>query len=335
MTTALTMFLQQLTPGAAQQYKNLEIIPLLGANGAPVDYLTLDEAMQEGVLTIQEVDEAGQVPTLQVKNASAHKVLLLDGEELVGAKQNRVLNTTLLLAPQSVTFIPVSCIERGRWNYRGREFRSPERTMSAELRRKKNRSVHFCLRNFGAYHSDQGEIWQEIEAKFYRANVEPSPTQALSDLCEIMENASQDYLRHFSPEASQVGLAAAVDGALAGVDLLDRADTYRRLHRKLVASYVMDALETADRAPEPGVSTLAQALGPFLAEAAAAPVERRQSVALGWDLRLETTHVIGAGLEFEEQILHLSLFPHQNDTRREVRERPLRQASQRRRQMRG
>jgi len=335
MTSALTTFFQQLTPGPAQSYRNLEILALLAASDVQVDYLTLDEALQAGVLTVQEVDEAGQVPTLRVKNASAQKVLLLDGEELVGAKQNRVLNATLLLAPHSVTIIPVSCIERGRWHYRGREFRSPERTMSAQLRRKKNLSVHSCLRNFGAYHSDQGQIWEEIEAKFARANVSPSPTQALSDLCEIMGDASEDYLRHFTPAANQVGLAAAIDGVLAGVELLGRADTCRRLHRKLVASYVLDALETAKNGRETGPAILSQVISPFLAEAAAAPVERRRSVALGWDLRLEATSVIGAGLEYEEQILQLSLFPRESESGGERSDRPLRPASLRRRRMLG
>jgi len=59
-------------------------------------------------------------------------ILILDGEELVGAKQNRVVNTTLLIAAASSTVIPVSCVEQGRWDYDSPDFRSELRMMPPE-----------------------------------------------------------------------------------------------------------------------------------------------------------------------------------------------------------
>jgi hypothetical protein len=47
---------------------------------------------------ITEVSEGGSVPNLRVINKTPHHVLLFDGEELKGAKQNRILNTTILIA---------------------------------------------------------------------------------------------------------------------------------------------------------------------------------------------------------------------------------------------
>jgi hypothetical protein len=44
------------------------------------------------------VSEGGSVPNLRVINKTPHHVLLFDGEELKGAKQNRILNTTILIA---------------------------------------------------------------------------------------------------------------------------------------------------------------------------------------------------------------------------------------------
>jgi len=60
---------------------------------------------------ITEVTESGSVPFLQVANGADRPLLLLDGEELIGAKQNRILNTTVLVAGHTEVTIPVSCVE--------------------------------------------------------------------------------------------------------------------------------------------------------------------------------------------------------------------------------
>lgn len=53
------------------------------------------EALEKQVLVISEVSKEGYVPELKVGNKRKIPVLLLGGEELAGAKQNRVLNTTM------------------------------------------------------------------------------------------------------------------------------------------------------------------------------------------------------------------------------------------------
>ena len=63
-----------------------------------------------------EVSRGGSVPELKVVNKSDRMLLILDGEELVGAKQNRIVNTTILIAGNTATVIPVSCVEQGRWS---------------------------------------------------------------------------------------------------------------------------------------------------------------------------------------------------------------------------
>ena len=57
------------------------------------------------------------MPDLKVINKSEVMVLILDGEELVGAKQNRIVNTTILIPAKETVLIPVSCVEQGRWSY--------------------------------------------------------------------------------------------------------------------------------------------------------------------------------------------------------------------------
>jgi hypothetical protein len=99
----------------------LAVTPLLAPSLDDPDWLTLEEAGDRARVT--EVSEAGSVPFLKVANRADRPHLLLDGEELLGAKQNCILNTTVLVDAHTEVTIPVSCVEQGRWGYRGRQFR--------------------------------------------------------------------------------------------------------------------------------------------------------------------------------------------------------------------
>jgi hypothetical protein len=313
MDTPVKEFLSQIKVGAKQSHKNMTLYCLLSAHEAPVDFLTLDEALDTEALVITEVNEGGSVAQLKVANKSDQKVLMLDGEELVGAKQNRVLNVTILVAPQSETVIPVSCVEQGRWSYRSRQFGSESRAMSAQLRKRKSVGVTENLRHGRHFSSDQGAVWEEIEKKYCRMAAEPSPTMAMADLYESQKDFSSEYMKSFHPVDKQIGMVVFIDGQVAGVELLVKFDTFKKTHSKLVNSYVMDALETANSGATSGERSLKAKSTKLLEEAQLARIDARKSVALGKDLRLESHGLMGAGLEFEGQILQLSIFSRENE----------------------
>ena len=75
----------------------LHVYGLRWSPPASVDYVILSEAMEEGDLEVSEVSEAGSVPNLQVVDRGDHEVLLLAGEILVGAKQNRAINASMMI----------------------------------------------------------------------------------------------------------------------------------------------------------------------------------------------------------------------------------------------
>jgi len=102
--------IQSISFGKKTTFQNLAIVPILGAGEVQPDYLTLDEALANGSIEVTEVSETGHVPELKVVVKGAASVLLLDGEELVGAMQNRVLNLT----PRTGTpHDHYSCLVRG------------------------------------------------------------------------------------------------------------------------------------------------------------------------------------------------------------------------------
>src|SRR5262249_7480967 len=104
-------------------------------------YQTLDEALAGDTLEITETSEGGSVPLLKVLNRGNEPVFFMAGEQLVGAKQNRILNTSILAAAQCELMIPVSCVEAGRWRYSSPKFASPGTMSHGKLRKMLSRHV--------------------------------------------------------------------------------------------------------------------------------------------------------------------------------------------------
>jgi len=330
MKNPVQEFLSGIKVGAKQSHNNMTLYCLLSAQDAAVDFQTLDDALSGDFLLITEITEEGAVPGLRVRNESDWKVLLLDGEELVGAKQNRVLNVTILLAPKSETIIPVSCVEQGRWSYRTRRFSSDSRSMSAYLRKKKAETVAMNLRQGQHFRSDQGAVWREIEDKYERMNARRSPTMAMADLYEEHRESASDYLKVFHPVSNQLGIAVFIDGTLAGIDIIGKFEAMDKSFSKIVQSYIMDALETVHINKKPCQKSLRLAASKVLESAMGAKLEMRKSVGLGTDLRIDSPKLFGAGLEFEEHVLQLSIFQKNETDTYGFRSRPMMRASRRR-----
>ena len=162
MEKSIQGYLGSLQIGEVQLFKNLAMVPVVSDYDDGLGYITLGEALGAGSIEIREVSEGGSVPELRVVNRAGKMVLILDGEELVGAKQNRIVNTTILVAAGCEIVIPVSCVEQGRWNYKSDVFSSKQRMMSPSIRQVKAKDVNASLRSTGQYRSDQSAIWQEV-----------------------------------------------------------------------------------------------------------------------------------------------------------------------------
>jgi hypothetical protein len=289
--------------GKPQTHRDIVLWPLFASAGSDVPYRTLDEAIQLTEAQVTEVSASDSVPELKVINLSTDPLLILDGEELIGAKQNRVVNATLLLKPKSETIIPVSCTEKGRWRHVSNAFRSSDVVMEMKVRRAKMRSVSDSLKAGSGHASDQGEVWDEIHALHAKA-MHASPTDAMHDLFIERENDLHAALSAFTVEPGQQGLLVSIRGQVVGCDLVSRADAYGRLHGKLVRSYVLDAF--LEKPSEPKADE-AQARE-FLASAATCREERFPSVGCGESVRLQNGHTAGAALVHEATVIHVALF---------------------------
>src|SRR5260370_24270648 len=162
------------------RHESLTVFPLFTEPNGQVEYLLSDEAIQAGSVTVQEVSEGGSVPDLLVENRGDTRVVFLEGEELVGAKQNRILNTSVLLPARSKIKIPVSCVERGRWAYKSRHFGSGGRHSPSKLRHTMKSSVSESVLGGTGHRSDQGKVWEEVDTQQATLGVS-SETLAMED----------------------------------------------------------------------------------------------------------------------------------------------------------
>ena len=106
-------------------YQNIALVQLRAEPATTIPFKPGAPEIQKGGLVITEANEGGVVGKLVAFNATDSLLLLTDSDVLIGAKQNRIINKSMLLAPNSKSLIDVSCIERLRWNYTSKYFSSP------------------------------------------------------------------------------------------------------------------------------------------------------------------------------------------------------------------
>jgi hypothetical protein len=326
--TIIAETLGRVTLEGAVSHRNLGVFPLLGEETGSPDYLILEEALDSGCTRVTEVSEAGSVPELKLVNECEQPVLLLDGEELVGAKQNRILNLTILAPAGKATVIPVSCVEAGRWYHESAEFRSAARAHYSSGRARKAAQVSDSLRVSGSRRSDQGAVWDDIALKSGRMGAE-SRTHAAAAMYEAHRVNLEEFVEALPCRERQVGAVFTINGAVMGLDLFDNPATYARQAGKLVRSYALDAIDARE---EEGSGTEEVARN-FLAEAAAARQDRFPAVGLGEDVRLSGPRLTGAALEAEGRVVHLCAFrlAHDSGGTRSFRGTRMVRASRRRR----
>lgn len=304
----ITSALRGLHIAEPQHFKNMTAYPLLQRDAKPANYLTLDEALARGMARITELSQAGSVPELLLDNQGAVNILVLDGEELIGAKQNRIANLTVLAAAHAKTVLPVSCVEQGRWNYASEEFSAAPRAQFSRGRAEKTAALSSNLRSAGTYAADQGGVWDSIAAKQDRMQVH-SPTGAMKDIYEQHHDGVEAYAMAFTALDEQIGILVAIDGEVRGMDLFDAPDTLEKTLAKIVRSFAIDALESAKAGMQ---QNSVEKANRFLDRVAAADTEVYSGISLGRDVRLSAPLIAGGALVHDQRLIHLATFAMQS-----------------------
>jgi len=270
-----------------------------GALAAPA-YLPGPEADRLGVLRVSETPGGATVPELRVHNTGALPLLLIEGETLVGAKQNRTLDASVLVPAGSVAPIAVSCVEAGRWGAPRASARSP-RHAPTDLRRVKSRT-----RSVPARVADkQAEVWDRI-ARYQADFGVASATHALEDVVESRAADVSSLVAGLEPLADQRGVAVVIGGVPRGIDAFDKPATLASYWDALTAGYALDAVAASEA--DPAAPPAAAAVLALLDRVRGAVRADHATAGLGATATFVGAGVIGSELCWDGAVVHISAF---------------------------
>jgi hypothetical protein len=291
-----------------QRHGPLTVFPLIATRSPSLPFVLMVDALMAGSVKIAELG-SGSVPELVATNSGEAGVLVLDGEQLIGAKQNRTTNRSLILPAKSETRIPVSCMEQGRWHHTGDDFKPTKQSSPSNVRRRAREvEADHAMRTgaapVSALAEAQGAVWSSI-AKQSASVGASSATGALDAVYEARDTDIESWIADFSTNPRQIGLLAFIGERPLGMDVIGCTDLYHAVHGRLIRGYVMDALGV--RTASGGQPGEEQA-HVYLRRVNTARRIASPTVGAG-EYAVLSGGVIGGELSVAEVLVHLSAFP--------------------------
>jgi len=280
-----------------QSHKNMAIIPIKTPPSYKFDILTLKKGFELGLAEVKECEHS-TVNTLIVKNNSVTPLLLVDGEEIIGGDQNRIVNATILIAPNSEEKIPVNCTEHGRWAYKS-EFKQSEYMANYRTRSAKEKAVRANM-------SGQQAVWDSIE-DLEMSRSFSSPTQAMSESYENLKVDLDEFISNFKALDGQTGAVIIIDGEIKGFELFLNSQIYHEYHEKILKSYLID-IDIDDSVFTVNTDVAKN----LIEEALSVEYAAKKSNGLEEAFEFENSEGLGTAYLYKDELIHMSYF--KNDT---------------------
>ena len=295
-TGAIDAYISQFKVGPPKRHANLTLYPIFadGVTVPGVD-LTLDEAMERGLLEIRELKSAEVNRALLVSRAKG-PIFVMGGEMLTGAKQDRIVGDDLIVPAGAELTVPVFCVEHGRWVMKSDTFASASFLASSEVRKARRAA-------------DQSAVWEEVAAEQERLAA-PSATGTLQSVqhSEEVKEQMKPYKRALSDLPIDVGKArgvvACVGSDIIAADVFGSRAVFAQLWPKLLDSYVIDAVgrDAGGRAPD------AVRIKQWLMHVADAERTFKRTPGVGTLCQLTGRSLVGSALLYEGGVVHMELF---------------------------
>ena len=285
--------------------RNLTLVPLiLSRPSGPRDIL-LPEALATGALEVVE-QGSGHVQQVLARNHGPHDVLVLEGDTLVGCKQNRMVAWTVLVAAGTSAPVSVGCMERGRWSAGGGSFSSGAMAVDPLLRRRTKRETNASALSPVGPRMDQSRAWQDVDERLNEWDAVSPSADYHTGLARRSED-SRRLVQELKPLPRQVGVIALHGSRLLGLEVVGHPDTWRALSTRVLPSYALGA-DSAGRDREFQKLPALPQPAAWLAAVSHSAVEARRAAGKGTDLLLRDDITSGSCLWEGNAVRHLAVF---------------------------
>ena len=208
--------------------------------------LTLSEALRQNKVTVHETSNVNQ---LEIENHSDEVVFVQSGQIFKGGKQDRTLQSDIMLPPQCGR-IPISvfCVEHGRWTKRGDESARSFSSASGLLPAPAIKYAARCA-------SDQSMVWAQVENAQRKLSsnlgaslsASPSPTSLQLSLenVKVKESAEarvQNLQAIVDKVPNAIGYVTVVNGKITGADMYASSVLFKKLWPDLLKASAVESL---------------------------------------------------------------------------------------------
>lgn len=272
--------------------RNLKIYPIKGDNANGFTLTTIEEAINTGNAEFRELDTP-DVNEICLINRGNSPVLMLDGDEITGALQNRIISRSDIAEPNSTRRISVICAEEDRWDEIGGFKTGYCSYPSLRALLTKSRQTRIDI---------QKAIWKEIQRKMTVTKTR-SATSSMHDIFENLAEEINRYIEDFqSLNHNAIGLIGTTGNRILGCDIFQNPKIYQKCENKLVRSYALDAIEYLHKGNgQPNVEK-------FLTRTLVA-LNKNRSKTKTQNITIKADGLLGQATVYQDNIVHLSAFP--------------------------
>jgi hypothetical protein len=228
---------------SAWTYKNLKIIPIRfkGFGGSARVYpnvISLSQALEGGFVKVSERGTASteNVHWLRINNTSDKSVYIGSGEVILGGRQDRMVSKDTILAPSGADqYIPVMCVEEGRWSDKQKKFFY-------------NNYANPTLRKVLDHSKNQVLIWKEILSQLKYAGAQAPTLAYAAHRANKKFTAEQEaYYQYFSEkfknaDSTITGIVCMSGDKVIGCDVFAANNLFYGELLPLLHGYIEEAV---------------------------------------------------------------------------------------------